>query len=45
MEKNMMIGLAAPAVFPDSGNRLRKILLTIVTPELNVQNIRPAFDE
>jgi hypothetical protein len=45
MEKNMMIGFAAPAIFPDSGDRLGKILLAIVAPELNVQNIRPSFDE
>jgi hypothetical protein len=45
MEKNMMIGFTASAIFPDSGDRLGKILLAIVAPELNVQNIRPSFNQ
>ena len=45
MKENMVIGLAASAVFPDSSDRLRKIFLTIVAPELNVKNIGPAFDQ
>lgn len=45
VEKNMMVGFATPAIFPDSGDRLSEILLAIVAPKLNVQNVRPTFNK